>query len=336
MSEVPDGGALLWESADKVEKAVMSVSYEPGLVSVVVPTYNREFIVGATLDSILAQTYQSLEIIVVDDGSTDGTRLVLRDYANRNPGRIIILEQPNAGPATARNRGLRHARGEFIAFLDSDDQWHPEKLEKQIPLFAPGVGLVYCGLEEIDENNNVLSLVMCDPQMRGDIYPQLLVKNRMTGGTVILRREVLDTIGDFDEGLRAAENWDLWIRISREYKVDFVDLPLVRYRKHAGGISRDTERMREAAQRVMEKHLGGAEAPLDEDHREIHAEAWANFYYRWAIERFAVGDYRRTRRLFRRCWQYVPSYGDSRLRYFRTLLGTKVNRILASLKGRFP
>ena len=209
----------------------------PGLVSVIVPIYNRECLVGKTIDSILNQTYRNVEIIAVNDGSTDGSLEVLKQYSNKHPEKIVVVDQQNAGQVRARNNGILHAHGEYIAFLDSDDTWSPQKLAKQLPLFNDDVGLVYCGIHEVGPDDRISYSVPCEADMRGDIYQQLLIKNRMTGGTVVVSRKALDAVGLFDETFQAAENWDLWIRIARLFSVEYVDEPLLNYLKHPGNKS---------------------------------------------------------------------------------------------------
>jgi glycosyltransferase involved in cell wall biosynthesis len=302
-----------------------------GLVSVIVPIFNRQALVAPALDSILEQTYRPLEIVAVDDGSTDGTQEVLDRYADRFPDLVTIIRQANSGPAVARNRALGRARGEFIAFLDSDDVWLPRKLELQLPLLTPEVGLVYSALQEVDADGRVLTTVPCDQQIRGDVYRHLLVRNRMTGGTVVVKRSVLETVGVFDESLRAAENWDLWIRIAKAFAVDFVDEPLLQYQKHDDRLSLDRPRMQAAAEAVLAKHFPQPPAqgdPLLDDYNL----AYANIYYRRGVNFFSAGDYPEARQMFKRCWKYCPGYLDTRVRYARSFLAAPANLLLSRLK----
>lgn len=302
-----------------------------GLVSVIVPVFNRQDIVGRALDSILAQSYRPIEVLVVNDGSTDGTQQILDGYASRVPDLFTVLWQPNAGPAIARNRALRQARGEFIAFLDSDDVWLPSKLELQLPLLTPGVGLVYSAVQEIDSSGGVLRTVHCEKGMRGDIYRHLLVRNRMTGGTVVVTRSALEAVGAFDENLRAAENWDLWIRISRAFEVDYLDVPLLQYVYHEDRLSLDKPRMQEAAEAVLRKHFPErpSSSSLLVDSFNL---AYANLYYRRGVSLFSEARYTEARQMFRRCWQLQPRYRDSEIRFVRTFLGKRMNWFLSSLK----
>ena len=199
-------------------------------MSVVVPTYDRERVLPRALDSALAQTYEDFEVLVVDDGSTDGTAGLVAEYAARD-GRVRYLRQPqNAGVSAARNRGIREARGEFVAFLDSDDEWAPTKLERQVERFreaASEVGLVYCGVETVYEDGGGWTF---RPKHRGDVHRALLQKNVVhTGSGVVIRRSVTERAGLFDEGIPAAEDYEYWIRIARHVAFDYVAEPLLRY-----------------------------------------------------------------------------------------------------------
>jgi glycosyltransferase involved in cell wall biosynthesis len=306
---------------------------EKGLVSVIIPVYNRGDFVSYAIESILNQSYRYVEIVAVNDGSTDNSLAVLSRYASQYPVKVFVVDQPNAGQVRARNVGIRRARGEYIAFLDSDDTWALEKLDLQVPLFREKVGLVYSGINEIDTEGEKIRTVPCERGMRGNIYKHLLVKNRMTGGSVVVRRTALDKVGLFDESFQAAENWDLWIRIAKEYEVDFVDRPLVNYRVHQGNMSIDCGRMAEASWKILQKHLPLREksGPL----RETYILAYANYYYENAVDKFSRGDYANARNLFLKCWVNKLFYKDSAARYIRSFLGKKFNMYLSNMKKRF-
>lgn len=301
-----------------------------GLVSVVVPVYNREHMVGKTLDSILCQSYQQVEVVAVNDGSTDNSLAVLMRYAEMHPGKVKVIDQGNAGQVKARNRGLSEAQGEFIAFLDSDDTWEADKLSLQIPLLKGNVGLVYSGINEVDPGGNVIRTILPEPGMRGDIYRYLLVSNRMTGGAVVVSRRALAAVGVFDESFRAAENWDLWIRIARHFEVDYVDRPLVNYLKHPGNMSQDNSRMTQGAWSVLQKHLPGI--PDDDGLKASYQEAYARYYYGQGVSLFGQEKYREARSMFCQCWKYMPNYQDTLVRVVRTLIGKKANRLLSVIK----
>lgn len=226
-------------------------------LSVIIPTYNRERVLARALDSVLAQTFESYEVLVVDDESKDGTSGMVAEYAGRD-SRIRYLRQPqNGGVSAARNRGIREARAEFIAFLDSDDEWLPTKLEQQVDRFrkAPGeVGLVYCGVQTVSDGGDGWTF---SPEHRGDVFGDLLLRNVVhTGSGVMIRRAVVDVVGLFDEGIPAAEDYEYWIRIARHFAFDFVTEPLLRYHdvRMADRKSLDVDENAEARDWIYRKH----------------------------------------------------------------------------------
>jgi glycosyltransferase involved in cell wall biosynthesis len=217
------------------------------LVSVIIPTYNRAHMIARSLESALAQTLRDYEIIVVDDGSTDSTRDFLREsYGDR----IRYIGHPtNRGLSAARNTGIEHAQGTYIAVLDDDDLWLPEKLALQVDLMKanPNVVLAYCGTLKVDCEGEPLEEVT--PEMRGHIFAEMLNRNCLKGpaSVAIFARDVLGASGIFDTSLSSCADWDLWIRIARCGTVDFVDRPLVKYVMHQSnmhcnisGMARDT------------------------------------------------------------------------------------------------
>lgn len=202
-------------------------------VSVVIPAYNAERFIRQTLDSALAQTYRDFEVVVVDDGSTDATAQIVESCGP--PVRCIWQE--NAGPSAARNRGVREARGAFVAFLDADDLWLPEKLAEQMPLFDADarVGLVYCRFERMDECGEPLPTEPW-PAPTGSVYYQMLERSYVPASCAVVRRACLERVGGFPEDMSWAEDWHLWIRVARHYEYGFADKVLVRHRETAGGL----------------------------------------------------------------------------------------------------
>lgn len=186
-----------------------------GSVSVIIPVYNRVKSIGRALDSVLKQTYQPKEIIVVDDGSTDGTV----DYIRENYPQVTVLTQANQVPSAARNRGIAHSTGEWVALLDSDDIWLPDKLRAQVQIIEknPGLGMIgsrrYKNCYDYDEQ------VVKRPVARAVSFFHFLKQTTCHTSTVLLRREALEKVGLFDEKLPAAEDVDLWVRIAYHYKV---------------------------------------------------------------------------------------------------------------------
>ncbi len=303
-----------------------------GLVSVIVPVFNRQDYVAETIESIVKQTYKNIEIIIINDGSTDDSEKIIRTFQSQYPDAINIIDQQNQGQVKARNNGLKIARGEFIAFLDSDDVWALDKIEKQIPLFTDKVGLIYSGVEYIDTWGNAIGSEQCDQDIKGAVYERLIVKNRMTGGTVIVKNEALKKVGLFDETLEAAENWDLWIRVTQFYEVDFVDEALLKYRKHSGNMSSNNTLMLDATHSILEKYC--LNANVEEVATEACEIATANYYYRVGVYQTSIGDYSNARVNFKKANKYVPNYLDCDIRIIRSYLGKELNEFVSAMVKR--
>ena len=222
-------------------------------VSVIIPTYNYSRFIGEAIDSALAQTRAPLEVIVVDDGSTDGTAEVLAAYGDR----IRVLRQKNSGVAMARNAGIAAARGEYLAFLDSDDAWYPRKLERQMPRFdaEPSLGLVHCGAETIDSEGRTLKMSV--DGMEGQVAEAMLRLDREVimpqGSSIVVPKRVAEEIGGFDARLPPSEDWDFCYRVAARYAVGYVAEVLVRYRLHGSGIHMNIGRMERAMLIALEK-----------------------------------------------------------------------------------
>jgi glycosyltransferase involved in cell wall biosynthesis len=204
------------------------------LVSVIMPVYNREKLVRRGIESVFAQRHENWEIIAIDDGSTDGTLAVLQSFVPR----VRVLCQSNAGPYAARNLGLRHARGEFIAFLDSDDAWYPDKLERQLPLFSrPEIGLVFGDANMIDERSDPPRVsgryFDQDPPARGRILRVFSHYNMVANSAVLARRACFDRVGPFSRvGTRGAD-YTKWVESAILYEFDYVPEPILAYYTHA-------------------------------------------------------------------------------------------------------
>jgi len=192
--------------------------------SVIIPTYNRGWIIKEAIDSILAQDYTDFELIVVDDGSTDHTSDVLVSYGDD----IKVLFQKNKGVSAARNRGIAEASGKFIAFLDSDDLWLPQKLTVQMEFFNQTPDAMICQTEEVWIRNGL----RVNPKKRhkkpsGMIFKPSLELCLVSPSAVMIQRSLFDRVGKFDESLPACEDYDLWLRISCRFPVHLIDTPLI-------------------------------------------------------------------------------------------------------------
>lgn len=238
------------------------------LVSVIIPSYNRAYIVGQAIESVLRQTHEKVEVVVIDDGSTDDTATVVKAFDDR----VRYIYQPNAGIAVARNTGIAAARGEFVAFLDSDDEWLPWKVEAQLAVLRarPECGMIWTDMTAVDESGAVVEREylrtfykasfrhtrleqICEPigmlasvfpgapkpaashpVYTGEIYSHMFMGNVVHTSTVLVRREWARRIGGFDLEMRpAGEDYDFHFRITRCGPVAFIDAPSIRYRVNA-------------------------------------------------------------------------------------------------------
>jgi glycosyltransferase involved in cell wall biosynthesis len=208
------------------------------LVSIVVTNYNFARFIADAVDTALQQSYPHTEVIVVDDGSSDGSLRALDAYRDR----VRIVAQRNQGVSGARNSGIRESRGELVAFFDGDDLWHRDKLARQVPLFEnDAVGLVYCGVEYIDEDGR--SLGTNTKGLRGRVLRDIALLRETVvlagGSTAIVRRRLFDRAGGFDPQLSTAADWDMWRRVACYAEVDVAREPLVKYRLRSGSMHRN-------------------------------------------------------------------------------------------------
>ena len=254
-------------------------------VSVVIPTRNREQILLQTLRSVLAQRDVGMEVVVVDDGSDDGTRSSVESLGE--PRVKLIANDRSQGVATARNRGLAHSAGFWIAFLDDDDLWAPDKLSRQLASARDlGRGWVYAGAVAVDEALRVISGGTSPlPPLPEDAVRELPFRNTVPAGAsnVVVCRDLLNAAGFFDPKLRHMADWDLWIRLGLRGAPAVVPRALVAYRVHQGNASLDTETIPKEL-RVIEQRYASARGGLPIDRAYVH---------RWvAWSRLRAGDRR--------------------------------------------
>jgi glycosyltransferase involved in cell wall biosynthesis len=259
----------------------------PGLVSVVMATYNCQTYVAEAIRSVLAQTKKQLELHVVDDGSTDDPAREVAPFVRDR--RVHYHFQPNCGQTVAKNAGIRQSRGEFVAFCDADDVWLPRKLAVQVPRFAGNgrIGVVYSRSARMDAEGRRLAVDRTDEPLRpsGHVTPALFQVNFVPFGTAVVRRRCLDEFGLFDERYRMGIDWELWLRISVAYDFLFVDDETAVYRVWAGQMSANWSGRYEHAFRIMRDFVArhpGAVGSTDVRH------AWAHSYAQRARLRSAV------------------------------------------------
>jgi glycosyltransferase involved in cell wall biosynthesis len=225
---------------------IVTAMNKKSLVSIIIPAYNAESFITQTLDSVLKQTYSHFEAIVVDDGSTDRTIEIVKQYTQKD-SRIKLICQNHAGVVAARNLAIEYSTGVYIAPLDSDDLWYPEKLEKQVNCLDenPAMGLVYVWSVSIDQHDRIIGRYYREREHipAGNVFATLIFYNFMENGSVpMFRRSCVEQVGDYslpieDLKLQGCEDWDLFLRISKAYSVGVVPEYLVGYRQGTGGLS---------------------------------------------------------------------------------------------------
>lgn len=245
-------------------------------VSVIIPMYNVETTLAAAIDSVLAQTFRDFEVLVVNDGSSDASSMICQSYEDT---RVHEIRQANRGLAGARNTGIRHARGRYLAFLDADDLWEPDKLERHLEHLEqnPGVGVSYCQSSFMDDAGRPMGLQQ-KPKLSGVTTVDILCRNPIgNGSAAVIRREVFEDIAFrdtlygveedfyFDESFRQSEDIECWIRIaaSTDWRFEGIDRPLTWYRTNAGGLSANLEAQYESWNRAIVKARSYAPGLID-------------------------------------------------------------------------
>ena len=244
------------------------------LVSVIIPSYNMAHFLPQAVQSALNQSYANLEVLIVDDGSTDDTPKVVRQW--ESDSRVHVHRQANGGLSHARNQGIALTRGPFIALLDADDIWATDKLAEQMRLFAgrPEVGLVYSNFVLMDREGNPLPRGPIHMQ-RGWVSGALLIENFVPASSAVARRECFERYGGFDTKLRTGEDYDMWLRLSPHYQFDFVAEPAISYRIWGGQMSKDYRARYETGICTMERFLNNNPDVVD---RGVVRRAWAHTY----------------------------------------------------------
>ena len=242
-------------------------------ISVIVPAYNAEHTILETIASVQQQTFSDLELIVINDGSTDQT-LKLLDTV-KDP-RLKTFSYSNGSLPVARNRGISHATGEFITFLDADDLWTPDKLELQLTALQqhPQAGVAYSWTHFMDEKGEFFHAG--DPVFfEGNVYIKLLIKNFIyNGSNPLIRRQAIDTVGKFDPVVTSCEDWDFWLRLAARWHFVVVPKPQIFYRQSLGAMSSNIEVMEKSSLIVIEK--GFQSVPLE--FQSLKNQSLANLY----------------------------------------------------------
>ena len=289
----------------------MNDPYKFPQISVVINTYkgaSRGFLAQA-VQSVLAQTFSDFELILVDDGSPDETEALCRTFM-KDP-RVIFHKQKNQGPSAARNAGIRLAKANLICFLDDDDCYFPEKLEKQKALFDadPAIGLASCFIEQIDAQGNFLQ--MLEKPLGAHPYEELFFGNFIATSSVMIKREVFDDVGIFKDHFLRSEDFDLWLRIAKKWKMASCHEPLIRYRVHPQNVSLNWDLMRFFHEYALLLGLNEAPESIKSQKRKIFWE----HCYGYVRQTFGIGDFKGFRRMYSQMKEWGPMPLKWRLKY---------------------
>jgi glycosyltransferase involved in cell wall biosynthesis len=247
-------------------------------VTVVIPAYNAMKFLPETVESVLAQTFSDLELLIVNDGSSDN---ILQWATNITDDRVKLISQENQGVSAARNTGIMQSNGEYLAFLDADDLWKSTKLEKQIRRFEeyPEAGLVYTWTNLVDAFSKPINRVIAS-KLEGNVWEQIIVANMIgNGSSAMIRRSCFETVGMFDSELSGAADRDMWIRIAVHYPFAVVKEPLTLWRQHTNSMSKKHQEMIQDLRRTIEKNFQSV--PLDLLYLQNRSYSYMNLYQSW-------------------------------------------------------
>jgi glycosyltransferase involved in cell wall biosynthesis len=307
-------------------------------ISVIIPSFNREKYILETLESVYAQSYTDYEVIVVDDGSTDGSKKLLAPLIKERG--IRLLEQENAGVSAARNRGVEMAKGALIAFLDSDDIFQPQKLEKQSALLDknPQLGFVHSNFSKFDDSGQELGLRDMS-RFRGNVYPWILQEwsYLMALPTLLMPKKIFDELGGFDENIHWGEDIDLYFRVAKKYEIDMLPEVLCKVRVHPGSASASKIGSAESFHRVLDKAVAAAPALPKSFVRKAYAKLYVNKSQNILVEGNA-SEIRIARQLARKALGYRPLALGAWIALIGSLLPASFRRGLVSAirKLRYP
>lgn len=247
-------------------------------VSVIIPAYNAVAYLPQTINSVLRQTFTDYEVLIVDDGSSDNTA----DWAAQiRDSRVKLISQPNQGAGAARNTGVKNAQGDCVAFLDADDLWEPTKLAKQVERLdqQPEVGLVHTWITIANPDGSLSDRTM-QTDGEGHIWNQVVVYNPLKcGSTAMVRRRCFEELGYFDQSLKYSEDWDMWIRIARNYAFSVIAEPLTYYRIHPFNKSKNYEGQLKCFHQIIDKAFESP--PKQYRHLKNRSYARAHLHAAW-------------------------------------------------------
>lgn len=303
-------------------------------VSVIVPTYNRADLIRDSIDSVLNQTFQDFEIVVIDDGSTDNTKNIVEEYSD---SRIKYFYQKNAGLNAARNSGIRESCGKYIAYIDSDDIWEPTKLEKQVRVLEkfPDVGLVYCGSSLIDENGSPAGKRPLISH-RGYVFEKIIKYNFLYNGSIVLfRRDCLEKVGLFDEQTVRMTDWEFYLRFAIYYKFYGIPEYLIKYRVHNKTMTNDFKLFEKSSFQIIDKTF--AIKDISKKQLNLHKTAYAMRYRYLGRRYFDNNLFKESREYFKKALKYDFSIlftTDTAILYIMSYLSCSFIENLRNTKKR--
>jgi glycosyltransferase involved in cell wall biosynthesis len=277
-------------------------------VSVIIPAYNSMTYLPETVDSVFKQTFTDFEVLIVDDGSSDNIAEWTKQI--KDP-RVNLIFQQNQGVSVARNTGIAHAQGEYIAFLDADDLWQPTKLEKQVHCLdkQSAVGLVHTWVSLIDRQSQPTGRNFTS-NTQGNVWQELIEKNTIACCSVMVRRDCFQTVGGFDPSLRSAEDWDMWIRIASSYPIAVIPEILASYRLLASSKSKNYSLVEKSLSAIIEKNFQGVPAKLLSLKKRSYAHA--NLNLAWKTIQSMEADYQKAIKFRSSALNYCPQFRFSR------------------------
>ncbi|MFQ4140939.1 glycosyltransferase family A protein [Chlorogloeopsis sp. ULAP02] len=277
-------------------------------VSVIIPAYNAMNYLPETVDSVLRQTFTDFEVLIIDDGSSDQ---IVQWVCELKDPQVKLISQENQGVSIARNTGIAHSQGEYVAFLDADDLWTPTKLEKQVICLDqnPSVGLVHTWMVLIDCKGKSSGRVMTS-NAEGNAWKQLLEKNMVACSSVMVRRCCLQTVGGFEPNLNFAEDWDMWIRFSSHYPFAVIKEPLYYYRQVPNSLSKNIQVLEQALNLVIEKAFCSVTKELM--YLKNHSYGYANLCLAWKALQSNCRDYNLASYYRQQAISYYPQLRYSR------------------------
>lgn len=277
-------------------------------VSVVITAYNSMAYLPETLESVSRQTFTDFEVLIIDDGSSDH---IVQWASELVDPRVRLISQENQGVGVARNTGIAHAQGEYIAFLDGDDTWEPTKLEKQVRCLEenPKVGLVHTWLAGIDPHSKPTGRVI-GSHVEGEVWEKIIERNMVACSSAMVHRCCFETVGVFDKNLRFAEDWDMWIRIAARYHLAVIKEPLVGYREHPNSKSKKYASRLQDFRTIIEKAFDSV--PFELLHLRNRSYGHINLCIAWKCLQGSEIDYKSANHFRRLAIAHYPQLRYSR------------------------